>query len=84
MNLSPCQSIMKKISALPSTESGKPCYIMIGQSIKYDPTFLEVASEKKERLELNLECQANVNAAMKTQSVSNLKQLIKDRVSIKT
>jgi len=72
---------MKKISALPSAESGKPCYIMVGQSIKYDPTFLEVASEKKEREELNLtnECQVSVNAALRKQSVSNLKQLINNR-----
>jgi hypothetical protein len=31
---------MKKPTVIPEKESGKPCYIMIGDAMKYEPAFL--------------------------------------------
>ena len=35
----PCSSLMKKPIAIPESEAGKPCYIMIGDTMKYEPAF---------------------------------------------
>jgi hypothetical protein len=40
LNKQPCSALMKKIGMLEPEESKKQCYIMVGQSIKYEPAWV--------------------------------------------
>lgn len=41
----PCPAIIKKVTGIPEDENGKTCYIMVGQSIIYEPRHLESQSQ---------------------------------------
>ena len=77
----PCSSVMRKPIAIPATESGKPCYIMIGDSIKFEPAFMSTYKQIKEHDNLNLSRDNTVciKATMRTRSVTNLKKLMQER-----
>ncbi len=72
---------MRKPVAVPATESGKPCYIMIGDSIKFDAAFMSTYQKVKEHDQLNLsrDNSVSIHAAMRNRSVTNLKRAMKER-----
>jgi len=36
----PCSAVMRKITVVPPKESGNPAYIMIGDSLQFESSFL--------------------------------------------
>lgn len=76
----PCSSVMKKISAVPSSESGKPSYIMVGHSMQFEPAFLETMRQRREMRKLNItgDCTASLHSSLNTHSISKIKQKIID------
>lgn len=70
----PCSIVMKKPAAIPESESGKPCYIMIGHSMKFEPAFLSTYSQVKELDEMNLprDCSVSIHSGMRNKSVKDL------------
>jgi len=77
----PCSSVMRKPMCIPASESRKPCYIMIGDSIKFEPALMATHKQVKEHDNLNLhrDNSVSIHATMNTKSVTNLKRVIKER-----
>ena len=77
----PCSSLMKKPSAIPETESGKPCYIMIGDALKYEPAFHSTFKQVKEVNDFNIprECPISIHQPFRKKSVEAFKKQMTDR-----
>ncbi len=77
----PCSSVMRKPISIPASESGKPCYIMVGDSIKFEPAMMATQKQVKEYDNLNLsrDNSVSIHATMRNRSVTNLKRVMKDR-----
>ena len=67
---------MKKPLAIPETEFGKPCYIMIGDTLKYEPAFHSTYNQVKEVDNFNIprECPLSINTTFRKKSVETLKK----------
>ncbi len=72
---------MRKPISIPASESGKPCYIMVGDSIKFEPAMMATQKQVKEYDNLNLsrDNSVSIHATMRNRSVTNLKRVMKDR-----
>jgi hypothetical protein len=65
MDRRPCSSIMKRICAIPSSESGKPSYIMVGNQIKHEAAYLTTSKQRNELRSFgNTECPVSINATL--------------------
>lgn len=60
----------KKISVLPEKEGGKPCYIMVGNNLKFESSFLSTRDQKREIEQLNTD-QCNVYLRCKFTSTNS-------------
>ena len=72
---------MRKPVSLPASESGKPCYIMVGDSVKFEPALMATYKQVKEHDNLNMsrDNSVSIHAAMRNRSVNNLKRVMKER-----
>lgn len=71
----PCSSLMRKITAIPESESKKPAYFMVGHSLKFESAFLATSKERKLLDDLNVskDCSVSMHSMFKRRSISNLK-----------
>jgi hypothetical protein len=65
---------MKKPTAIPETESGKPCYIMVGDAMKFEPAFLATYQQLKEVENMNIprECPVSIHSTFRKKSVEKI------------
>jgi hypothetical protein len=72
---------MKKPLAIPESESGKPCYIMIGDTLKYEPAFHATYKQVKEVDHMNIprECPISINTPFRKKSVESMKKHMTER-----
>ncbi len=68
----PCKSVMKKITVLPESESGRSCYYMVGNNLKYEKNFLPTFKERKE--EEITECPVSLASTLRNNSISRLRK----------
>lgn len=71
LTLRPCSTVIKRISVLPKAESGRPCYYLVGQNLKYEQSFLDTHQRRRQEMSFG---NGSLHSTLSRESISRLKR----------